>query len=49
MKIPSGLESLLLDNALDLPDKKTNLVRSVNREIQMENIRNRKVLIPDEN
>ena len=46
MKMPAGLESMLLDNVLDLPGNKLNLIRVVNREIQMENIRNRKISHP---
>ena len=49
MRTPSGLESVLLDNVLDLPGDKINLVPAVDREIRMENIRNRKILIPAEN
>ena len=48
MKMPSGLESVLLDNVLALPGNKINLVQAVDREILMENMQNRKVLIPVE-
>ena len=39
--MPSGLEAVLLDNVLELPDDKINLVRVVDHEICMENIRNK--------
>ena len=45
MKMPSGFESVLWDNVLDLPGDKINSVQAVDGEIWMENIRNRKVLI----
>lgn len=48
IKMPSGLESVPLDNVLDLPEDKINLVQTVDREIRMENIRKRKVLLPIE-
>ena len=48
MKMPSGLESVLLDNFLDLPGERINKVQAVDGEIPMENIRNRKVLFPDD-
>ena len=45
MKMSSGLKSVLLDNVLDLPRDKINLVQAVDGEIHMKNIRNRKVWI----
>ena len=48
MKMPSGLESVLVDNVVDLPGDKRNKVQAVYREIWIENIRNRKVLFPND-
>ena len=47
-KMPSGLESVLWDNILDLPKESINKLQAIEEEIQMYNIRNRKVLFPGE-
>ena len=47
-KMPSGLESVLLDNLLDLPKESINKVKAVEGEIRMHNIQNRKVLSSEE-
>ena len=38
IKIPSGLESVLLDNLLDLPKESVNKVKAIEGEIRMHNI-----------
>ena len=48
MMIPAGLESFLLDNVFDLPGERINKVQAVDGEIRMENIRNKKVVFPDD-
>ena len=41
MKMPDGLEDVLMEGKVDLPDDEVNLVKSVDGEIRMLNIRNR--------
>ena len=41
MCLPDSFEEVLLKNDMDLPDTEVNRVRSVDREVLMENIRNR--------
>ena len=48
MKMLSGLEATLLDNLLELPDDKINIVCVVDGEIHLANIRNRKIILPEE-
>ena len=48
MKMPADLESDLLDKVFDLPGERINKVLAVDGEIQMENIRNKKVMFPDD-
>ena len=40
MRIPPGLDEVLVTNKMELPDYNINKVRAVNGEIKMENIRN---------
>jgi len=47
MKIPEGLEKVLVDNIMVLPKTNINEVKAFDMEVRMENIRNRGGIVQD--
>merc|ERR1712105_395715 len=47
MKIPEGLEKVLVENNMVLPKTNINEVKAFDMEVQMENIRNRGGIVQD--
>ena len=45
MRLPSGLEKVIKNNIMDLPETMVNQVKAFGTEIWMTNIRNRKTTI----
>ena len=45
MRLPSGLENVIKNNIMDLPETTVNQVKAFGTEIRMTNIRNRKTTI----
>ena len=45
MRLPSGLENVIRNNIMDLPETRVNQVKAVGMEIRITNIHNRKSML----